>query len=86
MAAVAQLENPEAVDNLVDSWQWPGRSGTNEEVGYACLFLASNGASYITGIELIISGGSELGYGIKAPWKLGLNLIENLYPRPVDTM
>ena len=80
------MQNPNAVNNLVDSWQWPGRSGTNEEVGFACLFLASDGASYITGIELIISGGSELGYGIKASWKPGLNLIEDLYPRPVDPM
>jgi len=81
---VAQLENGEELDKLVDSWQWPGRSGTIEEVGYACLFLASDGASYITGIELIVSGGSELGYGIKAPWKLGLNLTEDQYPQPVN--
>jgi len=83
---VAAAEDPDALDRLVDSWQWPGRSGTNEEAGYACLFLASDAASYITGIELIISGGSELGYGIKAPWKLGLQLSEDLYPRPVDPL
>jgi NAD(P)-dependent dehydrogenase (short-subunit alcohol dehydrogenase family) len=81
---VAASADPELADRLVDSWQWPGRSGTNEEVGYACLFLASDWASYITGIELIISGGSELGYGVKAPWKLNLSLPEEMYPRPVD--
>ena len=81
---VARSENPEELDNLVDSWQWPGRSGSIEEAGQACLFLASDNASYISGIELIISGGSELGYGIKAPWKLGLDLPEEQYPRPVD--
>ncbi|MBI3360898.1 MAG: SDR family oxidoreductase, partial [Chloroflexi bacterium] len=47
--------------------QWTGRYGTMEEVGEACLFLASDGASFITGIELIISGGAELAYGAKLP-------------------
>jgi NAD(P)-dependent dehydrogenase (short-subunit alcohol dehydrogenase family) len=81
---VAAAEDPDAMDRLIDSWQWPGRSGTNEEAGQAALFLASSASSYITGIELIISGGSELGYGVKAPWKIGLSLPEELYPRPVD--
>jgi NAD(P)-dependent dehydrogenase (short-subunit alcohol dehydrogenase family) len=83
---VGAADDPEAMDRLIDSWQWPGRSGTNEEVGQACLFLASEAASYITGIELIISGGSELGYGVKAPWKLNLSLPEEQYPRPVDPL
>lgn len=52
---------------LLDSHQVCGRSGTNEEVGQLCLFLASDAASYLTGIEIIISGGSELGYGVKWP-------------------
>ncbi len=83
---VAQSENPEELDRLVDSWQWPGRSGSIEEAGQACLFLASDNASYISGIDLIISGGSELGYGIKAPWKIGLDLAEEQYPRPVNPL
>ena len=83
---VAQSENPEELDKLVDSWQWPGRSGTNEEAGYVCLFLASDWASYVTGIDLIISGGSELGYGVKAPWKIGLDLIKSQYPSPVNPL
>ena len=71
---VARARNPEELDNLADSWQWEGRSGTIEEAGYACLFLASDGARFITGIELVLSGGAELGYGIKAPGKLGLDI------------
>ncbi|MDE3088916.1 MAG: SDR family oxidoreductase [Chloroflexota bacterium] len=59
--------NPQAVQDALDSWQWTGRYGTMEEVGEACLFLASDGASFITGIELIISGGAELAYGAKLP-------------------
>ena len=72
--AVAKMENPQAIDNWLDSRQWPRRSGTIEEVGHACMFLAGDGASFITGIELIISGGAELGYGIKDPAKVGLKL------------
>jgi NAD(P)-dependent dehydrogenase (short-subunit alcohol dehydrogenase family) len=34
-----------------------GREGRREEVGYAVLFLASDEASYITGIELPVDGG-----------------------------
>jgi NAD(P)-dependent dehydrogenase (short-subunit alcohol dehydrogenase family) len=57
--------NPKEVQATIDSWQWIGRIGTIEEVGEACLFLASDGASFITGVELFISGGAELAYGSK---------------------
>jgi NAD(P)-dependent dehydrogenase (short-subunit alcohol dehydrogenase family) len=60
-------EDPQFVRDFIDSWQWNGRRGTIDEVGYACLFLASDGAAFITGVELIISGGAELAYGIKYP-------------------
>jgi len=64
--AVAQAPDPQALDNWLESLQPIGRSGRIDEVGQACLFLASEGASFITGVELIISGGAELGYGVKA--------------------
>jgi NAD(P)-dependent dehydrogenase (short-subunit alcohol dehydrogenase family) len=60
-------EDPQKIRDFIDSWQWNARRGTIEEVGYSCLFLASDGADFITGIELIISGGAELAYGIKYP-------------------
>ncbi|MCL2163033.1 MAG: SDR family oxidoreductase [Oscillospiraceae bacterium] len=60
-------DDPAAMDSLVDSWQPTGRSGINEDVGQLCLFLASDAAGYITGADHIISGGSELGYGVKYP-------------------
>lgn len=34
-----------------------GRSGTAWEVAYACAFLVSDAASYITGTELVVDGG-----------------------------
>jgi NAD(P)-dependent dehydrogenase (short-subunit alcohol dehydrogenase family) len=58
-------EKPQEIKDELDSYQWTGRYGTGEEVGEACLFLASDGASFITGIEMIISGGAELAYGKK---------------------
>lgn len=57
-------------DKFIDSLQCAGRSGTCEEVGQLCLFLASDAASYITGVEVLISGGMELGYGPKYPPRL----------------
>jgi NAD(P)-dependent dehydrogenase (short-subunit alcohol dehydrogenase family) len=63
----ARMKNSQAFHDYVEKWQWLGRSGTIEEVGYACLFLASDQARFITGIELILSGGAELGFGPKEP-------------------
>lgn len=42
-----------------------GRMGTAEEVGRLCLFIAAE-ATFTTGVDHIISGGAELGYGRKA--------------------
>lgn len=39
-----------------------GRIGDPREIGEACLFLAT-GATYVTGIDLPVSGGMEVGYG-----------------------
>jgi NAD(P)-dependent dehydrogenase (short-subunit alcohol dehydrogenase family) len=37
-----------------------GRLGTPEDVGDACLFLASPLASYVSGANLVLHGGGEL--------------------------
>ncbi len=50
-----------------DGLQWMGRGGSAEECGYAMLFLASEWASFITGIELHVTGGFEIGEGPKVP-------------------
>jgi NAD(P)-dependent dehydrogenase (short-subunit alcohol dehydrogenase family) len=41
-----------------------GRMGTIEEVGKLCLFIAAE-ATFATGVDHLISGGAELGYGRK---------------------
>jgi NAD(P)-dependent dehydrogenase (short-subunit alcohol dehydrogenase family) len=51
--------------DLVESWQWMGRSGLPAEVAQACLFLAGSGSSFITGSEIVVSGGADLGFGPK---------------------
>jgi L-fucose dehydrogenase len=61
----AASANPEKLHAYVESWQWLGRSGLPVEVGHACYFLASDDAAFITGAELIVSGGAELGFGPK---------------------
>jgi NAD(P)-dependent dehydrogenase (short-subunit alcohol dehydrogenase family) len=57
-----------AFHEFLESWQWLGRSGTPEEVGYTALFLASPLASFVTGATLLVSGGMELGMGPKRPF------------------
>ena len=47
--------------------QWLGRWGMPEEVAQAILFMASDWASFITGAELLVSGGYEIGEGPKLP-------------------
>ena len=42
-----------------------GMMGTAEEVGRLCLFIAAE-ATFTTGVDHIISGGAELGYGQKS--------------------
>jgi NAD(P)-dependent dehydrogenase (short-subunit alcohol dehydrogenase family) len=48
-----------------DAAQAMGRMGTPEEVGRLCLYLAAD-ATFTTGVDHIISGGAEIGYGRKA--------------------
>ena len=40
---------------------WLGRSGTGDEVARAIVFLASDEAGYITGVDLPVDGGRILG-------------------------
>jgi len=49
----------------IESWHHLGRYGTIQEVGQVCLFLASEAASFLTGVDIPVSGGAELAYGCK---------------------
>lgn len=55
----------EAID-LAASTSWLNRVGHPAEVGELASFLASEMAGFITGLDVPISGGAELGYGLKA--------------------
>src|SRR3990172_677512 len=48
-----------------DAAQLLGRMGTIEEGGRLCLYLAAE-ASFTTGVDHILSGGADLGYGRKS--------------------
>ena len=43
------------------------RWGTPAEVADLVVFLASDRSTFITGQDLVIGGGTELGYGFKGP-------------------
>ena len=62
--AVDQSPDPLRTRAEGEAAQPMGRMGTAEEVGRLCLFLAAE-ATFTTGVDLIISGGAELGYGRK---------------------
>jgi NAD(P)-dependent dehydrogenase (short-subunit alcohol dehydrogenase family) len=63
---VARQEDKDTYMSYFDHVQVLGRGGKPEEVAYAALFLASGWASFITGAELYVSGGYELGEGEKS--------------------
>jgi len=62
--AIDAADDPEQCRQDGDAAQLLGRMGTIEEVGKLCLFIAAE-ATFTTGVDHIISGGAELGYGRK---------------------
>jgi NAD(P)-dependent dehydrogenase (short-subunit alcohol dehydrogenase family) len=45
--------------------QWIRRQGEPLDIGWVCVFLASEMAGYITGAEINVTGGFELGNGLR---------------------
>ena len=68
LAYLEAQDDPGSAAAEVNRWQWLARIGRPEEVGHLCCFLASQGAAFITGATIPVSGGAELGYGAKAGW------------------
>ena len=62
--AIDAAPDPESCRREGDAAQWLGRMGSAEEVGHLCLYIAAE-ATFSTGVDYIISGGAELGYGRK---------------------
>ena len=58
--------------NLHFVFQFIRRNGQPEEIGKACLFLATD-ATYTTGHNVHCSGGGELDYGFKADMAVYIN-------------
>jgi NAD(P)-dependent dehydrogenase (short-subunit alcohol dehydrogenase family) len=63
--AVDASSDPERTRAAGDAAQLLGRMGTIEEAGRLCLFLAAE-ATFTTGVDHVLSGGAELGYGPKS--------------------
>jgi NAD(P)-dependent dehydrogenase (short-subunit alcohol dehydrogenase family) len=63
--AIDAAADPERCRADGEAVQWLGRMGTSEEVGKLCLYIAAD-ATFSTGVDYLISGGAELGYGRKA--------------------
>jgi NAD(P)-dependent dehydrogenase (short-subunit alcohol dehydrogenase family) len=63
--AIDAAPDPEQCRKDGEEAQLLGRMGTIEEVGRLCLFIAAE-ATFTTGVDHIISGGAELGYGKKS--------------------
>jgi len=63
--AIDAAPDPQQCRAEGEAAQLMARMGTIEEVGRLCLFIASE-ASFTTGVDHVISGGAELGYGRKS--------------------
>src|ERR1035437_4606038 len=63
--AIAAAADPAQTLADGEAAQLLGRMGTIEEAEKLCLFIASE-ASFTTGVDHILSGGAELGYGRKS--------------------
>ena len=62
---LAESLNSPAQMQTIARWAWMERLGTGAEVADVVAFLASDAAAFVTGQDVIVSGGAELGYGLK---------------------
>ena len=58
MKAIGKDENQ--LDEILEEWNIPlGRLGTPQDIGAACLYLASDAASWVSGEILRVGGGAK---------------------------
>ncbi|WP_438347702.1 SDR family NAD(P)-dependent oxidoreductase [Paenibacillus sp. FA6] len=57
-----QQADPKATEQALNDMHALGRPASSEEVAQSVLFLASEHASFITGVALPVEGGASLGY------------------------
>lgn len=69
------LNSPDQLRTIA-GWAWMERLGTGAEVADVVAFLASDAAAFVTGQDVVVSGGAELGYGLK-----GAAYYDAMYPR-----
>ncbi|MGB2239868.1 MAG: SDR family NAD(P)-dependent oxidoreductase, partial [Pseudomonadales bacterium] len=56
----ALKKTDDQLDELLEEWNIPlGRLGTPEDIGSACVYLASDAASWISGEILRVGGGAK---------------------------
>ncbi len=63
--AIEAAADPQRFRAEGEAAQVLGRMGTPEEVGHLCLYIAAD-ATFTTGVDHLLSGGAELGYGRKS--------------------
>ena len=61
-AWASSMPDSDASLRQIDAIHPIGRMATAEEIGHACLFLASEDASFVTGHSLQVDGGASLDY------------------------
>lgn len=63
---LAESLNSEEQLRTIAGWAWFDRLGSPSEVADVVVYLASERAGFVTGQDVVVSGGAELGYGLKA--------------------
>ncbi len=72
-----KMNDAQVFSEYFNKIQFLGRGGKPEEIAYAALFFASDWSAFTTGVDLLVSGGYELGEAEK-----GLNKFLD-WPEPV---
>ena len=75
---------PEDAETRSRMMQWLRRAGEPIEIGWVAAFLATSMASYITGAEIPVTGGFELGNGIRLHREETAKITAELFDTPTE--